>query len=319
MYGRTQWTNREVKLADLLKKYIVPINFLDTWPPECLAIQFATTQYIHWKPDESDHVTETQIEKVSDVKVWSQLYIERVSKLVANQVMTISTSKKQVAPIDSNLTVETPSEQQEDRPLIVISAHPQQKSVVNQIRNSLKDEGYNVWCSTDTYDDVVDTPSTCSPEINEQNSFLIPNHLSTITEDKESNGSKDFEKYKEMARKIVETSKQRPKSLPLNSEKQVVELKKSLRRMISNDNSSCHYSSLTPDKMNQFKVFQEQVSKAQAVIVVASDNYLKSRTSQKHVYYCEHRKKIILVKYDYCNVPAWFTMLLGNHFSVVSL
>ena len=28
MYGKTQWTNREVKLADLLRKYIIPINFL---------------------------------------------------------------------------------------------------------------------------------------------------------------------------------------------------------------------------------------------------------------------------------------------------
>jgi hypothetical protein len=31
MYGKTQWTNREVKLADLLKKTIIPINFLEHW------------------------------------------------------------------------------------------------------------------------------------------------------------------------------------------------------------------------------------------------------------------------------------------------
>lgn len=31
MYGKTQWTNREVKLADLLKKTIIPVNFLEYW------------------------------------------------------------------------------------------------------------------------------------------------------------------------------------------------------------------------------------------------------------------------------------------------
>ena len=46
-YGQTLWTNREVKLADVLGKLILPVNFNKTWPPKCLAIQFATTQYIH--------------------------------------------------------------------------------------------------------------------------------------------------------------------------------------------------------------------------------------------------------------------------------
>ncbi|KAG9509610.1 Phosphatidylinositol-binding clathrin assembly protein LAP [Fragariocoptes setiger] len=48
-YGMTQWSNREVKLADILNKKILPVNFGQTWPPPCLAIQFATTQYICWR------------------------------------------------------------------------------------------------------------------------------------------------------------------------------------------------------------------------------------------------------------------------------
>ena len=39
----------QVKLADVLAKVIIPINFLDHWPPRSLAIQFSTTQYIPWK------------------------------------------------------------------------------------------------------------------------------------------------------------------------------------------------------------------------------------------------------------------------------
>uniref|UniRef100_A0A1I8FJT6 TIR domain-containing protein n=1 Tax=Macrostomum lignano TaxID=282301 RepID=A0A1I8FJT6_9PLAT len=40
--------NREVKLADVLGKEILPISFISDWPPRCLAIQFATTQFVPW-------------------------------------------------------------------------------------------------------------------------------------------------------------------------------------------------------------------------------------------------------------------------------
>ena len=53
-YGETLWTNREIKLADILGKPIVPVNFIDNWPPKCLAIQFSTTQYIPWKGSNSE-------------------------------------------------------------------------------------------------------------------------------------------------------------------------------------------------------------------------------------------------------------------------
>jgi len=41
----------KVKLADILLKMILPVNFLEYWPPKCLAIQFATTQYIPCRHD----------------------------------------------------------------------------------------------------------------------------------------------------------------------------------------------------------------------------------------------------------------------------
>ena len=43
------YTIFQVKLADVLGKYILPVSFLETWPPRCLAIQFATTQFINWR------------------------------------------------------------------------------------------------------------------------------------------------------------------------------------------------------------------------------------------------------------------------------
>lgn len=50
-YGFTEWTRRELKLADVLRKRIVPVNFGCCWPPEPLAIQLATRQYVFWLPE----------------------------------------------------------------------------------------------------------------------------------------------------------------------------------------------------------------------------------------------------------------------------
>ena len=41
----------QVKLADMLSKLIVPVSFIDQWPPKVLAMQFATIQYIPWRVD----------------------------------------------------------------------------------------------------------------------------------------------------------------------------------------------------------------------------------------------------------------------------
>ena len=50
-YGETLWTRRECKLADLLAKRILPVNFKQArWPPASLALQFATLQYVDWRP-----------------------------------------------------------------------------------------------------------------------------------------------------------------------------------------------------------------------------------------------------------------------------
>lgn len=64
-YGKTLWTSRELKLADQLNKFILPINFCTgkkstdaaaaswAWPPESLAIQLATRQFISWRASHS--------------------------------------------------------------------------------------------------------------------------------------------------------------------------------------------------------------------------------------------------------------------------
>lgn len=56
-YGQSLWTSRELKLADLLGKLVVPIKCCRQWPPPRLAIQLASRQYIEpagrWTPAEA--------------------------------------------------------------------------------------------------------------------------------------------------------------------------------------------------------------------------------------------------------------------------
>ena len=74
-YGQTLWTNREVKLADVLGKLILPVNFNYTWPPKCLAIQFATTQYIPGN------------KSLGDQEVTPESFTKNCANIIANDIL----------------------------------------------------------------------------------------------------------------------------------------------------------------------------------------------------------------------------------------
>lgn len=74
---------QKVKLADVLGKFIIPVSFLENWPPKCLAIQFATTQYIDWK-------TQTQINAGTCTCTFSNKELHRHE----DEIFTRLTSKK---------------------------------------------------------------------------------------------------------------------------------------------------------------------------------------------------------------------------------
>ncbi|XP_054167493.1 uncharacterized protein LOC128964866 [Oppia nitens] len=311
MYGKTQWTNREVKLADILGKTIIPINFLDTWPPDCLAIQFATTQYIPWKPTISDH--ESPISKSNpDIKVWDELYIKKVSDFL-DEMMNDMKNNKQTNLLEKSLvnqsaeslralTISPKTINEIDgpkhndiinKPLIVISAHPQQKSIVCKIKSLLSDD-YNIWCSIDLYETInEDDLANNTPP-------YTPNQLPTIDETKETEFNED---YKIVARKIVDqfksnNNKQRPKSMPNHCDSIVIEPKRPLTRLASQTSETSHLSSLSPDTIDRLRQFKEQTNSARVVIIIGSDDYYKSTASKQQAYYCEHRHKYILVRCD---------------------
>lgn len=85
-YGKTLWTNREIKLADVLQKAILPVNFNENWPPKCLAIQFATTQYIPGRPS------------TSDVEITPETFLEGNASEIAVKISEQYQKEKQAAP-----------------------------------------------------------------------------------------------------------------------------------------------------------------------------------------------------------------------------
>ncbi|XP_063435796.1 uncharacterized protein LOC134716722 [Mytilus trossulus] len=123
-YGETLWTNREIKLADVLGKYIIPVSFLSDWPPPCLAIQFSTTQYISWTTNN----TGTKNSNLPSL-------IKR--KTVVKSCPCVDSSNPQA-------TIEN----REGNPLVVICVHPQQSTLAVGMKELLAVHKFEVWCST---------------------------------------------------------------------------------------------------------------------------------------------------------------------------
>ncbi|XP_069139992.1 uncharacterized protein [Argopecten irradians] len=176
IYGETQWTNREVKLADVLGKFILPVNFLEEWPPRCLAIQFATTQYIAWKTPSQ---IQTELagglgEMVHDYHVWDRKYISDVASKVADRVnqgwnsarVPSLVKRKTIVKSCAMVSCSNPQAVTSNRdglPLIVVCVHPQQQEKGIELQSWLQEEGFEVWLSTQldiTYPDSLPSSPT---------------------------------------------------------------------------------------------------------------------------------------------------------------
>ncbi|RWS10459.1 uncharacterized protein B4U79_17615 [Dinothrombium tinctorium] len=247
-YGKTKWTNREVrlmfkslilnhsyqfkiKLADMLNKKIIPINFLDQWPPDCLAIQFSTLQCIMWNEHHSNGDDQS--------KAWREEYGKKVAEKIVEEIRKLRMPKE--AKFEKRRQMKR--DKRKEKHLIVISSHPKQQCHVDDIKASLIND-FEVWSTTDEIESI--------------------------------------------------TSLEGPKI--------------SLESDVINQNNSCGN--------RNFKMFETKVAAAKLVIVLASKDYFECRTSRQHVYYCEQRVSIILVKCDEFPFPSWFELLMMDEFCV---
>uniref|UniRef100_A0A1X7VQS0 TIR domain-containing protein n=1 Tax=Amphimedon queenslandica TaxID=400682 RepID=A0A1X7VQS0_AMPQE len=178
LYGLTEWTNREVKLADTLGKMIIPVTFLSTWPPMCLAIQFATTQFIKWNvPSSGSHFELNTIINTVAVNIADQ-YSAMKSEAEAAETskedeetqddgkrdeINDTNNKKELSPPLSTASRKSKSfprslpemirksifkqDPSKATPLIVVSYHPTQLEFLEGLRHDLESRGHEVWAS----------------------------------------------------------------------------------------------------------------------------------------------------------------------------
>ena len=234
--------------------------------------------------------------------------------------------------------------------LVVISAHPSSASYVSLIRNSLEREGFQVYSSTDSTGCLIgsshEDPGPGS--INGTTGTSVQTHvypasagvtptaavLPTITEGQVSESAQELsDEYLMLARNLV-ASKQRPTSLPLSnttfsgttqslgegttpSSMMTPRDKRPLSRVYSQISDVSNFSSLAVEKKDSLKIFAHNVDRCGVVIIICSEEYFKSRTSKQHVYYCETRKKVIVVECD-SRTPSWFSMLMNSQIRLVS-
>ncbi|KAG1660946.1 hypothetical protein GQR58_021785 [Nymphon striatum] len=293
-----------VKLADVLGKFIIPINFTENWPPECLAIQFASTQYIQWRIqsdiDQGDGRLDTQdLDRVSGKRV-SREIAERckvykkknkTNLRLMNRKSTAIRSPSEDGPplvMDSLPEEQEKNESSSDKPLVIISVHPKQQALAHELKTVLEDEGYRVWNSLEVCEEnIINDIRHTSHDSGESLTQAYHDINLRIAESKSKDSS---------AVTWADQSHGCPAKLPLTSQISLIS----------------QVSSLTPEKIERLRCFQQKADEAAIVVVVVSCTYTNSKTSQQQVYYCEQRKNVIAVKYDQSDVPGWFQMLLGN-------
>lgn len=171
-YGLTEWTNKEVKLADTLDKFIIPINFIPNWPPKCLAIQFATTQYILWGKNASNIIDQRTVASKVAAEI-SERYnvvkeLRKQQELMEDQAKPVGgeqTKKDDPAEEDKSLTIKNGGSGKMKRfsaairkslmkkdsisTLITISHHcSKQMELIEGMKTHLEGRGYEVWLSS---------------------------------------------------------------------------------------------------------------------------------------------------------------------------
>lgn len=191
----------------------------------------------------------------------------------------------------------------------MISSHPEQRDITAKIKDMLSPE-YEVWCSCD---DV----SVKEEKLTKRSVPADSNQLTPIMEGANQFYAPLTPEVQDYARRIAESSKQRPKSVP-NNEISTYEVRKNELSRTVTYNGGETYCSISPEKKEELLNFQAKLDASSLVIIMASSQYYNSRTSGKQVYYCGQRKKNILVNCDKSEQPLWFSKQISSEFPLVS-
>ncbi|PAA86952.1 hypothetical protein BOX15_Mlig025818g1 [Macrostomum lignano] len=357
-YGATQWTNREVKLADVLGKEILPISFISDWPPRCLAIQFATTQFVPWSGaydiesaninDEAGRVAEEirrqfdankrrPPESESDERGSAMGPPSFKRKPTCLSIMSRKSIKfRQSKEIDqfNEQQQNLQQQQQQQRKQSLHQLHQQQ--TLRTVQSSLdEDEGvYRALMSNRQVvvsyhaDDFAKADQLRSALVNRNfkvSVFAISCSVRCSTE--VGGGSQEAA--------AAGTSDAAVAAAPAaasgagggdsaGSQGSSIGMRRIGSRetlILGDELDTCSHSSVEQagdESRESLLDFQTKADSAGAAVFIVSDSFLASRSSRNHIFYCEQRKHMIPVLCGNVQLPTWLTMLLEGSNSVSS-
>ena len=282
---QTLWTNREVKLADVLGKVIIPVNFLCRWPPQCLAIQFAATQFVSWPH--------------SSTKEWNQDRVARVTKEIVEryQVETVETGALSegvsgVIKVDGG---EEEEEEEEEEKWMMNTEYRQQSftrtdtQIIEEEEEGMEEER---------------GVSLVVPQLTRtQRRSTIKSYASTLPHS-----------LPLQYRKSIQESRSGKPLVVISCHIAQQEF----ARDVARDMEGCGYETwcscdiLHLPVEDASPIFQLRANEAGVVIFVFSKEFTESSFCETQVYYCEQRKRIIPVVYEPIQLPHWVSMLIGT-------
>ena len=275
-YGETLWTNREVKLADVLGKMIIPVNFLSNWPPRCLAIQFATTQFIR-VPFKS---------QTEDIESTMEQFDKQLASSVASDIS--SRYQGELKTNEANATLE---------------------------QRVFSDGDDKMDLSRQDTVDMCDSASTPLSAGSSSTTMNVPLALSRKQSMLKSYASTLPRTLPEHVRQsIIESRAGKPLVVISCTTKERDFVQRIVQALSSKDYEVWCSSDIDPSLSDdaQRAAFQSKVDEAGVVIFILSKEFASSTFCEQQVYYCEQRKHIIPVIYESMQMPNWMAMLIGT-------
>ncbi|CAN8013066.1 unnamed protein product, partial [Ixodes pacificus] len=298
-----------VKLADYIGKFVIPVNFLRTWPPNHLAIQFASIQYIDWrKPNEVQQGSrESDGEEEESLRVWEKRSVDRVASDIYSSLRQCReefpyphsfSEKSVIAPADSGTPMICP----DGRPFVIISAHPQDKDFCARLQSLLERNCYEAWCSLDVLTSSSQNAGASSPS-SSSTTPTTPMAGVPVFSSQESQGPLDacFSQPARPPPLLRVPSFQFSSSMDTALTNVPFVLGFSFGTVAAADANSDSMSAKDSNRKNEFR---RQAQRAELVLLVLSETYMQSRASQQQAYYCLLRKKVVVVSCTDKEVPV---------------
>ncbi|XP_071947692.1 uncharacterized protein [Antedon mediterranea] len=295
-YGQTQWTNREIKLADVLGKFIVPVNFLDTWPPGCLAIQFATTQFIAWKRPDLSNVKSKK--PLSDNSAFGKM--AKYSSETRTTKILMSSFHGKVISGQSGNGEKTYSWDMTDIQYVSGEVAERFKDLRDkQTENGLTRRATMLKSYGSVLPNSASRSSFVTMESREGKPLVVigvhPKQAYFADEIKKLFEGEGYEVW--CTTELMEFS-------DFSATQGSSQSSDSTIPVICTQDMSAESRSKV--------MFQQRVDESGIVLFVLSKAFAESKTCKQQVFYCEHRKRVVPLNYEHFEMPGWMSMLIGT-------